>query len=222
MTTAQQAPASAAKPEAEGTVYSLQGALLEACSCNVLCPCWIGEDPDKGTCDAFVAYNFDKGKMNGVDVSGLTMVNVCKIPGNVLTPHSWKVLMLVDDKATDEQLQALQDAYSGKLGGPLADLAQLVGEVIAVERVPITHTVRGGEGTLTVGDGLVEADMEPYRSGQGVITTLRDSIFSTIPGSPAYVAKAKKHVVNIPKHNMRWSFEDRNAIQGDYVINYSG
>ncbi len=221
MTTTQSTTATQVKPGTEGTVYSLQGTLLEACSCNVLCPCWIGEDPDKGTCDAFVAYHFDKGKINGVDISGLSMVNVCKIPGNVLAPHTWKVLMLVDDDATDEQLQALQDAYSGKLGGPLADLAQLVGEVIGVERVPISHQVRGGEGTLKVGD-MIEADMEPYRSGQNVITTLRDSIFSTIPGSPAYVAKAKKHEVNIPQHKMVWSFKDRNAIQGDYVINYSG
>jgi hypothetical protein len=32
-------------------VYLLEGTLLEACSCNVLCPCWIGEDPDLGECD---------------------------------------------------------------------------------------------------------------------------------------------------------------------------
>jgi len=216
-----QAAATKGKPQAERVVYSLQGTLLEACSCNVLCPCWIGEDPDKGTCDAFVAYHFDKGEINGVDISGLSMVNVCKIPGNVLTPKSWKVLVLVDDRATDAQLQALQDAYFGKLGGPLADLAQLVGEVVGVERVPIAHQVRGGAGTLKVGD-LIEAEMEPYHSGEGTITTLRDSIFSTIPGSPAYVSKAKKHTVNIPKHKMAWSFEDRNAIQGDYVIHFTG
>jgi hypothetical protein len=23
-----------------GAVYSFQGTLIEACSCNVLCPCW--------------------------------------------------------------------------------------------------------------------------------------------------------------------------------------
>jgi hypothetical protein len=206
---------------AQGTVYSLQGTLLEACSCNVLCPCWIGEDPDKGTCDAFVAYHFDKGTINGVDVSGLSMVNVCKIPGNVLTPKTWKVLVLVDDRATDVQFQALQDAYFGKLGGPLADLAQLVGEVVAVERVPITHEVREGTGALKVG-ALIDAEIEPYRGPDGSVTTLRDSIFSTIPGSPAYVAKATKHRVNVPKHGMAWSFEGRNAVQGDYVINFSG
>ena len=41
--------------------YQLEGRLLEVCDCNVLCPCWVGEDPDNGTCDAVVAYHIDKG-----------------------------------------------------------------------------------------------------------------------------------------------------------------
>ena len=35
--------------------YHLEGRLLEVCNCRVLCPCWIGEDPDFGTCDTIVA-----------------------------------------------------------------------------------------------------------------------------------------------------------------------
>jgi len=118
-------------------------------------------------------------------------------------------------------MQALLDAYSGKLGGPLADLSQLIGEVIGVERVPISHEVRGGAGQLRAGD-YVLAEMEPYRSADGTTTTLRDSIFSTIPGSPAYVSKASTHRVSIPKYDINWSFEGRNAIQGDYTIAYTG
>jgi len=205
----------------ERYVYNLQGTLLEACSCDVLCPCWIGEDPDNGTCNAFVAYHYDKGEINGVDVSGLSVVNVAQIPGNVLTPKSWRIVVLVDDDATDEQMQALLDAYTGKLGGPLADLAQLIGEVRGVERVPISHEVRQGEGDLKAGD-YVMATMEPYHGPDGAVTTLRDSIFSTIPGSPAYVSKAGFHSVNIPKYGIKWSYANRNAIQGDYTIAYSG
>jgi hypothetical protein len=201
-------------------LYALQGTLLEACSCNVLCPCWIGEDPDRGTCESFVAYHFDAGRINGVDVSGLNMIFVCMIPGNVLIPKSWRLGVLIDDRATDEQMNALLDAYTGKLGGPLADLAQLVGEVLGVERMPIRHDVRDGKGTIAVGDYL-NAEMAPFRSADGTITTLRDSIFSTIPGSPAYVSKAASHQVNIPKFGMKWNFEGRNAIQGDYTISYT-
>ena len=213
-----QQPSVSEKSLTERYVYFLQGTLLEACSCDVLCPCWIGEDPDTGDCQAFVAYHYDKGEINGVDVSGLEMINVARIPGNVLTPHTWKVLLLIDERATDAQMEALLAAYSGKLGGPLADLSQLVGEVVGVERVPITHEVRGGAGTLKVGDDMVSAEMEPYRGPDGTPTTLRDSVFSTIPGTPAYVAKTKYNRVNIPKYGIKWSFEGRNAIQGDYTI----
>lgn len=212
-----QQPSVSEKSLAERYIYFLQGTLLEACSCDILCPCWVGEDPDNGDCKAFVAYHFDKGEINGVDVSGLSMVNVARLPGNVLTPHSWKILLLMDDRATDEQVNALLAAYGGKLGGPLADLAQLVDQVVGVERVPIAHEVRGGAGTLQAGDWL-SAEMQPYRGPDGTPTTLRDSIFSNIPGSPAYVAKAKFNRVDIPKYGIKWDFEGRNAIQGDYTI----
>src|SRR5439155_2580785 len=179
-------------------VYALQGTLLEACSCGVLCPCWVGEDPDLGTCDAFIAYHFDAGSVRGVDIGGLSLVNVVHIPGNVLVPASWKVAMFVDERATDAQLQALVDAYSGKLGGPLADLAGLVGEVLDVRRAEIRHEVEDGTGTLHVGE-ILSAEMAPYRGADGKITTLRDSVFSTVPGSPAYVSKASSNTVNLPE-----------------------
>ena len=64
--------------------YHLEGVLLEVCTCNVLCPCWIGEDPDFGTCDAILAYHYEKGEIDGLDVSGLTVAMAGHIPGNVL------------------------------------------------------------------------------------------------------------------------------------------
>jgi hypothetical protein len=127
----------------------------------------------------------------------------------------------VDERATDEQFRAIGDAYFGKLGGPLADLAQLIGEVLDVRRARISHEVRDGEGTLKI-DGVIDADIAPYRGADGSVTTLQNTIFSTVPGSPAYVAKASKHDVNLPEFGMVWSFEGRNAIQSEYHIAYSG
>jgi hypothetical protein len=213
MTTVEPAPAGTA------VAYDLEGTLLEACSCGVLCPCWIGEDPDGGSCDAFNAYHFTRGEIRGVDVSGLSIVNVVQIPGNVLTPGSWRVVTFVDERASDEQLEAILDAYHGRLGGPLADLAGLVGEVVDVQRAPIVHEMVGGQGTLRVGD-VVIAEIEPYAGPDGQTTTLRDSLFSTVPGSPAYVGKAHTHSVDLPQYGMTWSFEERNAIQADYRIRY--
>jgi hypothetical protein len=201
------------------TVYSLQGTLIEACSCGVNCPCWIGEDPDLGECFAIVAYGLDRGQIRGVDVSGLNLVLICRIPGNVLAGN-WEVVALVDERATDEQRDLLLGAFTGKLGGPLADLARLVGSVKGVEVVPISHEVRGGAGTLRI-PGMVEAEMEPYRGPDGSITTLQNSVFSTVPGSPAWVAKAGVHRVTLPNYGMSWEYEGRNAIQAEWRMEYA-
>jgi hypothetical protein len=199
-------------------VYSLEGTLLEVCSCNVLCPCWIGEDPDGGECYSVVAYHIDRGQITGVDVSGRSAVMVNHIPGNVLA-GSWQVVLLVDDGATADQRDALVGVFSGQLGGPLADFAQLIGTVKGVETVPISHEVRGGTGTLRI-PGIVDAEMEPYRGPDGSVTTLRESIFSTVPGSPAWVSKAGRNRVSLPQYGMRWEYEGRNAIQADWRMEH--
>ena len=200
--------------------YQLQGSLLEVCSCDVLCPCWIGEDPDGGTCDSVVAYHFDSGTISDVDVGGLTLVSVVNIPGNVLEGN-WRQLVYVDEQASDEQADAILDAFSGKLGGPLADLAELIGERVAIERAPIKHEISEGAGTLSVGD-KIQAAMHPYTGPDGSTTTLNNSIFSTVPGSPAYVGVADSQKINIPEHGYEWSYEKKNAIQSDWTLDYSG
>jgi hypothetical protein len=115
--------------------YHLEGRLLEVCNCRVLCPCWIGEDPDFGTCDTIVAWHFDKGTIDGVDVAGRTIAMIAHVPGNILQGN-WTAAVYLDDKVTKAQEEALLAVYTGKKGGPIADLAKLVGKVVSVEKVP--------------------------------------------------------------------------------------
>src|SRR5436305_1832267 len=117
-------PAATAQPASGTAVYSLRGTLIEACSCNVNCPCWIGEDPDLGECFAIVAYGIERGQIGEIDVSGLNLVLICHIPGNVLDGN-WEIVALVDERGTQEQRDALLSAFTGKLGGPLG--AQVTG-----------------------------------------------------------------------------------------------
>ena len=140
--------------------YHLEGRLLEVCNCRVLCPCWIGEDPDYGTCDTIIAWRFDKGTINGVDVAGRTIAVIAHVPGNILQGN-WRAAVYLDDKVTPQQEEAILGVYTGKLGGPVAELVKLIGEVVSVEKVPITFTVEGGRGTIKLGDAGY-AELEPY------------------------------------------------------------
>ena len=165
--------------------YKLEGSLLEVCDCKVLCPCWIGENPDNGTCRGTVAHHYTSGRIDDVDVSGLTIVMLGFIPGNVLEGN-WRV-------------------------------ALFVGEVVSVERVPIRFDVADGKGTLSVGS-QVFAEMAPYRGPSGEPTKLVESIFSTIPGSPAYVAKASRYRAQNPRLGIDLDLAGHNAIQGHFAF----
>lgn len=171
--------------------YQLEGRLLEVCDCRVLCPCWIGEDPDFKTCDTIIAWHFDKGKINGVDVSDRTIALAAHVPGNILQGN-WTAAVYLDQRVTPAQEEAILGVYTGKLGGPVADLVKLVGKVVSVEKVPIKFTVEGGKGVLQVGD-VGYAELEPYVSGTGKTTTLADTVFSTVPGAPVFVGKAVEY-----------------------------
>jgi hypothetical protein len=170
-----------------------------------------------GSCEAFNAYHFDSGTIRGVDVSGLSFVDVHRIPGNVLAGN-WRSVWFISDEASEEQFEAIRDAFAGKLGGPLADLAGLFGEVLDVKRAPIVHETRQGQGVLRIGD-LVSGEMRPYTAPDGsTITTLRDSLFSTVPGSPAYVARAEHLRAELPVYDFVWSYTGSNAIQSDWKL----
>ena len=196
--------------------YHLEGRLLEVCNCRVLCPCWIGEDPDNGTCDTIVAYRFDKGQINGVDVAGTTIALIAHVPGNILQGN-WRVAVYISDNATAQQQEAILSVYTGKLGGPVGDLVKLVGEVVSVEKVPITFDVQGGKGTLKVGNAGY-AELLPYEGALGGTTTLTNTIFSTVPGAPVFVGKAPRYISKNEKLGINLDLKGHNALQSVFAF----
>jgi len=172
----------------------------------------VGADPDGGTCDTAIGWHIDTGTIQGVDVSGLTIAASAHIPGNILKGN-WKALLYVDDKATQAQQDALLSVFTGKLGGPIADLAALISDVVGIERVPITFTVDKGKGTLIIGQ-KVQAELVPFTGPTGEATTLHESVFSTVPGSPAYVGRAEHFTSKVPALGHDLTLQNHNAIQG--------
>lgn len=192
--------------------YMLEGRLLEVCNCRVLCPCWIGEDPDFKTCDTIIAWHFDKGTINGVDVSDRTIAVFAHVPGNILEGN-WRAAVYLDNRVTPAQEEAILAVYTGKLGGPVGDLVKLIAEVVSVEKVPIRFTVEGGKGHLEVGD-VGYAELAPYQGATGGATTLSDTIFSTVPGAPVFVGKALEYRSrNHAKMGKDISIKGHNALQ---------
>lgn len=200
--------------------YKLEGTMLEACSCDAICPCWVGQDPDGGTCEGTIAWHFDKGQVDGVDVSGLTLAVLVQLPGNALHGN-WRAAVFIDDHASEEQEAALLDVYTGKKGGPVADLAQLIGDVVSVERAPITFSIEKGKGQLRIGppeEAHLDAEMSPFEGATGERTTLNDAVFSVIRGAPAYVGTAPKMKASSQALGLDLDLKGKSAIQGQFMF----
>jgi hypothetical protein len=73
-------------------------------------------------------------------------------PSN-LTAGNWKVGVVVDDAASDEQTQTLERILSGQEGGTFGELAQLMTEFLGTERGAVSfsdgETPSGVEGDKT-------------------------------------------------------------------------
>lgn len=140
--------------------WSIEGRYFENCSCEVVCPCTaslaLGADNDY--CRAALVFHIDSGEVDGVDVSGLTVAAVAE-SGKYMHEGNWRLGVLMDDAASEEQAEKLGAVFSGQLGGPMEALGPLVSEPLGVERVPLEFSSEGGHHRLTVGDrGQLEVD----------------------------------------------------------------
>jgi hypothetical protein len=155
--------------------YQLVGSSLEACTCEASCPCWAGYEPDDA-CDTVLSWHIDRGTIEGVDVSGRAVAVVAGSPCSALSQGAASATIYVDDEATLQQEEALLNAWTGRLGGPVADLARLFGEVTSTGRALITFTADGGKGTLRIGQEI-EADTAPLRQAEGRSTSVVQASF---------------------------------------------
>jgi hypothetical protein len=133
--------------------WRVEGKYFENCSCDVVCPCTVSLDlkPDRGYCRAALAFHVDKGDVDGVDVSDTSVVVILETPG-VMIEGNWKIGLVIDAAAGDEQTQALAGVFSGELGGPMAGLAPLIGENLGMDRMPIEISESDGHHAVRIGD----------------------------------------------------------------------
>jgi hypothetical protein len=135
--------------------WNLRGSYVETCSCELMCPCNLSFDHGAtyDFCWVTLAFDIREGEIEGTDISGLKVVAIADTP-KVMTEGNWRLGVFVDERATDEQLGKLVQVFGGQLGGPMAALAPLVGEMLGVERAAIEVDDDGLRHRVRVGDRI--------------------------------------------------------------------
>jgi hypothetical protein len=135
--------------------WSIEGTYFETCSCELMCPCNLSFDHGAtyDYCRVTLVFDIREGEIEGTDVRGRTLAEIADTP-KVMTEGNWRLGMFVDDGTSDEQMEKLTGVFGGQMGGPMAGLAPLIGEVLGVERAPIEVVEEGLSHSVRIGDAI--------------------------------------------------------------------
>ena len=122
--------------------WTLDGDWFDVCSCNIACPCEFAQAPTDNKCQGVLAYKINEGSFGDTDMAGLNVVAIIRFEGDLWAGETKATVgLLVDDKANEAQLGALQAIFGGAGGGWPGAFAQLIGDFRGVEVVPIKMEV---------------------------------------------------------------------------------
>lgn len=141
--------------------WKVSGQYQETCSCDFVCPCILGQmavPPTKGACTFAMAFQVERGAFGQVPLDGLGFV-VLGLTPEAMGKGNWSVGVVVDERATPEQRDAITAIVSGAAGGPMAALSGLVGTFLGVVPAAI-HFERSGAKWAVKAADLVDMSAE--------------------------------------------------------------
>ena len=156
-----------------GQQWQISGEYFEACSCDSVCPCptsGLAAPPTRGFCDAGLVFHVERGRYGDVALDGLSFAVLLHTPGPMIR-GDWTVGVVVDERASPPQREALTAIASGQGGGPMAAVGPLVGRVGGVEAKPIV---------------IEKSGMRRSASIPGMLDIAIDGIAGAQPDEPIY------------------------------------
>jgi hypothetical protein len=139
--------------------WSLKGDYLEACSCDFGCPCKFGANPTKGYCQGIIGFEIREGRHGQVDLGGLGLAGIMSAPASPFMGNI-TATFYIDERATQEQRQALEAILSGQAGGFWAVVASLVSDNRGIKFAPVQMARSGKRRTFKI-PGVVDLVNEP-------------------------------------------------------------
>ena len=159
--------------------YKLTGTYLAHCDCTQVCPCAVDEPPTgrDNTCTGLIAANIREGDSDGTDLSGVNVALAYFGPGK-LSDGDLRMGLVVDEGASDDQVQALERIFKGEDGGMFGEFGALTSDWRGVERASISFS-DGDEPSAKIGD--IDVNFEAFRDPEGNKTTARNAPFGLAP-----------------------------------------
>ncbi|HYY23384.1 MAG TPA: DUF1326 domain-containing protein [Thermoleophilaceae bacterium] len=159
--------------------WRMSGTYVASCNCQLLCPCPTDGPPTApdGHCRGIGVFQIREGSLDDTDLSGTAFALVNLFPSNI-SSGNWKLGVVVDEGASDEQAGALGRILHGEEGGLFAEFAPLVEEWLGVERAAVSLS-DGDAPSAQAGEASLR--FEPLEGPGGGHTTVKNAIFGFAP-----------------------------------------
>lgn len=140
--------------------WNLKGEWFDVCKCNIPCPCYFVQTPTGGECEGTLVWHIREGEYGEVELDGLNVLAVASFSGNPWADDfaGASAGMFFDQRADEQQREALQKIFGGEAGGWPGQFGELIGEMRGLEFVPIEFDMADDLGWWTARiPGRVEA-----------------------------------------------------------------
>ena len=122
--------------------WKASGDWFDVCSCNIPCPCVFAQAPTNGECEGVIAYHIKNGYYGNTPLDGLNVLGLTYFKGNIWAGETkLSGAFFFDERANEQQRDALQMIFTGKAGGFMAELAKLIGDVRGIDYASIKFEV---------------------------------------------------------------------------------
>jgi len=184
--------------------WHVSGQYFETCSCDFVCPCILGQmavRPSRGSCTFAMAMQVERGTFGSITLDGITFIIVGYTP-EAMGKGNWSVGLVIDERASAEQIGAITAIASGSAGGPMAPLSGLIGKFLGADTAPVRFE---GEGiTFSVKAGtLVDMAVE---GAMGIDSSVTDPMFIGNTGHPvsSRLALARASRSHVQALGLKW------------------
>lgn len=187
--------------------WSVKGAYIEACNCEAICPCVVLGTPTEGQCTAILGWHIEDGHHEQVRLDGLNVAMLAHADSN-MADGNWKVALYLDERADEQQKQALTGIFSGAEGGHLAALVPLIGEVLGIAPTRITFEGSGKHWKLSV-EGLGSTEIEGIVGQNDGPVQVSGAPFIPVPGVAFNVARSEH--MKLEDHGLTCEVSSKNG-----------
>jgi len=127
-----------------------------------------------------MAFQVDRGTYGNISLDGLGFLVLGFTP-EAMGKGNWSVGLIIDERASVEQRDAVTAIASGAAGGPMAALSGLIGKFLGVESSPIVFN-RKGQTWSVKASNLVDMAAE---GAKGINPNATEPMYLENTGHPA-------------------------------------